>query len=787
MSLASHNARRRRDDKSKSKSKSLDATDDTASTLHGSTGDGGRSGLPRLDGVPDIAEWLAAQDTGHQLGTCQPPTSAAQAAEAAAVAARTTHVKLGNAHAVGDVPMEALPSALEFLLPGLSPMVASARYGCLLLSFDSLVPASAGGAASPEVVARNVAAVLRTHRGQALVPGSSVLLFSDDKDGPGAAGAPFPATEDDVAAAAAAGHLSATLPPLAAGWPGRVPPPLQGRVPGAALLQRRADGSTAVTLELGASLGGAQVVTSVHGRAHGLALAQEEAGSAQPVLILPASVARQACVTVLLEVQEVQGEPSGTTLSRPLPVLACHDAAVAAQVATTCAPLAQAGDDASWARERAGMDVVLRVCGAAFCPDAPLSVSVAAVKACLMLGWDALLLALLQAPNLSPVARGAVILTCFGHLRTGQPVARRAACAAVVQAAAVQLWPDAAPAAAAGLLLAAEVEGNCEPEMAAEAALLLATHDAGASAVLSSLQLMLLEGQPSLWHAREAVGISAPTSAAADAVTDDADAEARYATFLTVYNHNMWAMVGVLTPLAGLASLKCAWVDILSQSAVPLANRLDSLGSVKLDLLRQARLHPFVPGAATDVLQVPWPRVLAVARLEVLLLLLLRIPADLAILYLVAQHLSTRSRRARLMADPQLGEWLNHSLRKLTVATGAFYALQDVLLAWGTGGAAVEWPASTGAFYAFGEVVTFKAVLFPLPYNALSWLTCFLAYFTVLVWVPNMHVIVLRNYGYLLQVVALLTAGLLGRGREEAMRRLWRQSEAQGQGKQKQA
>ena len=840
-SLASHNARRRREgEKSKSKSKSpgtssphAGGTDDTASVMQGSHGGedvaspvprrGGddvasplHPPLPRLGGidcpslaaffdggVEDMAEWLSGTDAfpeaaapataaaHHRAAPGRTPVLASAAAQAAAVTAHTLHLKLGNAHDVTQVPMGSLLPELEMLLPGLSPLGAASRYGCLLLTFDILATADGRGGSTADVVAEAVAAVLRAQKHIALVPDASVLLFTGDA---AADSAPLPFTDADGADAAAGGCPPAGVPPLAAGWlGGDVPPPLAGLGPGAATLQRRGDGTATVSLELGCPLGvvadgrGCEVTTTVHVRAQGQTLAAELVGATQLVVTLPADVACQGCAALLLEVQEVshvEGEQDSTRLSRPVAVLGCRDADVAAQVAATCAALDGAGH-----AEGASLDAVLRLCGAAFHPAAPLAVCVAAAHASLALGWDGVLQQLLQAHHLPAVSCGALVLACTGHMRSGRPVGSPA-CASVVKAAALQLWPDAAPAAAARLLRECESEGNSEPELAIDAALLIAstqTDDGGAAQVLRSLQLLHLQTQPVHGAAsHEAGGVfAARRPASPDAASEDA----RFATFLTVHNHNWWAMVGVLTPLAGLASLKCAWVDILSQAAVPLADRLDSLGSVKLDLLRQTRLHPFLPGATADVLQVPWPRVLSVARADFALLLCLRMPADLAIGYLVARYLSTHSRRQKLMADPRLGEWLNHTLRKLTVATGAFYTLQDALMAWGTRGAAVEWPASTCAFYALGEVATFKAALFPMPYNALSWLSCFLAYFSVLLLVPRLHVIVLRNYGYALQVVALVSAALLARGREAAMRRLWRKQEAaaaQG-GKQKRA
>jgi hypothetical protein len=832
-SLARHNNARRKQeaDKPKSKSKSpgtssphAGGTDDTASVMHGwHVGDDdvalplprlGGVGSPSLaaffdGGVQDMAEWLCGTDAFPEVlapataadapGSPAPartPAAASAAAQAAAVTSHTLHLKLGNAHDVTQVPMGSLLPELETLLQGLHPLAAASRYGCLLLSFDVLTPATTSGASTAEVVADAVATVLRAQKAQALVPDSSVLLFTRDV-ADAALGAPLLATDADTAVAAAAGCPPAGVPPLTAGWQdGRVPPPLQGLGPGAALLQRRADGSATVTLELGCPLGAVsdgcrEVTTSVHARAQGQTLATELVTAMQLVVTLPADVACQGCVALLLEAQEVtrvQGErQESTRLSRPLAVLGCHDADVAAQVSSTCASLAQAGDVL---RERESMDDVLRVCGAAFHPTAPLAVCVAAAHACLVLGWNAVLEQLLQAQHLSSVSRGALVLASAGHMRTGRPVGSPA-CTSVFKAAALQLWPDAAPAAAARLLLECEQEGNSVAELAIDAAMLAASaqaDDGGAAQVLQSMQLLHLQTQPAPVHAGAPRGtgvVSATDEATQDAASDDA----RFATFLTVQNHNWWAMVGVLTPLAGLASLKCAWMDILSQAAVPVADRLDSLSSVKLDLLRQTRLHPFRTGATADVLQVPWSRVLSVARADMALLLCLRIPADLAIGYLVARYLSTHSRRQKLMANPGLGEWLNHTLRKLTVITGTFYTLQDALIAWGTRGAAVEWPASVCAFYAFGVVTTFQAALFPVPYNALSWLSCFLAYFSALPLVPRFHVIVLQNYGYALLVLALLFAALQARGREAAMRRLWRKQEAavQGGGKQKQA
>ena len=562
-SLASHNARRRRDEAQGSRksppalgpsSPRGVAKEDTASALQCRVAgeDAGSAvpaalggvGCPALEaflngGVLDIVDWLNAQDAypgaspSHSadatLGHSAQHTSAVSAAaEAAAVHPFSLHLKVANAHALEDVPVDGLLPELEFLLPGLSPMRAASRLGCVLLSFDGLAPASsAGGArsASPHAVADALGDVLRARKAGALVPGSSVLLFTDARDGP--AGAALLVTPDDAVAAAAAGHPPAAWPPLAAGWQGRLPPPLQGLIPGALLLKRRADGGAAVTLELGAPLGvvagdgGVEVTTSVHARALGLSLSHQEVAqplpgrSTQLRVTLPPRVARQACVTLLLEALEVRRRPGGSapspSLSRPLAVLACHDAAIAAQVAATCAPLAQAGEGASWQRERESMDVVLRVCGEAFSPDSPLAVSVAAANACLVLGWDLLLQALLQAQHLSLVARGALVLACWAHARHSRPVG--GPCAAAVQAAARQLWPDSAPGAAATLLLACEQEGISIPEMATEAALQAASaqaHDGGAAQVLRALELLLQQGLPSPWHRAGGGGVAGP-------------------------------------------------------------------------------------------------------------------------------------------------------------------------------------------------------------------------------------------------------------------------------------
>jgi hypothetical protein len=538
-SLASHNARRRRDDTQGSRKSPPSgpsptrevAREDTASALHGHVeGDG--SAVPRLGGVGcpaleafingsvlDMADWLNAQDAypvvssaASPADSARQPSAASAAAEAMAVDAYTLHLKLGNAHAVEDVPLDSLLPELELQLPGLGPMSVASRYGCVLLSFDGLAPAAAApGArtASPQVLADALAKVLRARKLGALVPGSSVLLFSDARPAP--AGAPLLVTADDAAAAAAAGHPPAAWLPLAAGWLGRVPAPLQGLVPGAVLLQPTPDGGATVMLELGAALGvraegdgGVEVATSVHARAQGLTLAQE-VRSTQLRVTLPAGVASQECLTLLLEAQEERRWPGGgapsTSLSRPLAILACRDAAVAAQVAATCAFLAQAGIGAAARRERASMDAVLRACGDAFCPDAPLAVCVASAKACLVLGWDALLLALLQAQHLSPVSRGALVLAGMAHMRTGRPVS--GPCASVVHACALQLWPDSAPAAAASLLVASEREGISIPELATETALVAASaqeDDGGAAQVLRSLELLLQQGQSSPWH-----------------------------------------------------------------------------------------------------------------------------------------------------------------------------------------------------------------------------------------------------------------------------------------------
>ena len=795
------------------------AADTGAGTPHGQLG---VVGCPALDafmdgGVDDIFDWLNASDASpppaemaaasEEGGRVVAVTAAGQAADsdarqglvsAISAAAQTAsmygytlHVKLTNAHAPADVPRDEMLAGMEHEIPGVLPLTGISRAGCVHLTFDGM--ATTDSALDAHAAADALAGILSAQKLGAVVPGSSVLLFGDARTAPAAA--PLPVTDAHVAAAMQAG-FSIEWPLLVAGWPCTVPPQLQGLAPGVALLQHRADGSATAKLALGTPLDtntpaqdGSTITTSVHCRAYGESLAQQPSGTSTELHVaVPAAVASQGCIALLVEVQTIQRWPEGsgqnpvTTLSRPLTCLATRDAAVVTQVGNTCATLAKTG-------EHGEMDALLRVCGNAFRPDAPLSIRVAAAKACLTLGWDALLKALLQMPHLRPADRGALVLACEGHMRRCSTGPVNSECVDAVNAVALLLWLPSAPQAAVTLLrVAREEEGHAIPESAIEAALLVASaqkDDGGATALLEAMQLLRSDGQP-------AMRLPGHLLVAHDQVDEDGvgteDEEARYATFLTVYNHSLWTMVCVLTPLAGLAGLKCAWVDILSQANVPLRDRLESISTVKLDLVRQTRLHPFLAGAVTDIMQVSWPRVLTVARLDVLLVLLVRLPTDFAMVFLLVRYLSTRQKRARLMANPALGLWLNSTLQTLTLATAVFYMLQDILIAWGTSGAAVEWPASTSSFYALGEVLTFRAVLFPPRYYAASWFACLFAYFNMLLFVPRAYAIVLNNYGYSMQIVALTYSALMAGRRDAAMRQLWRQSEAAGTGgKQKKA
>jgi hypothetical protein len=788
----------------------------------------GGIGCPRLDefmdgGVDDIVDWLNASDASPpssevavvpraegtetiqlELSAQDPLTIADQrglmsaviaASQAAALHGFTLFVKVPNAHAPGDVPSDAMLLGLERTLQGPLPMTCVTRLGCVLLAFDQL--ATAASSVDISAAADDLAEVMRTQQTGALVPGSSVLLFDDVLDAP--AGAPLPVTEADAAAAAQAG-FSSEWPQLAAGWPDDVPTPLRCRPPYTMLLHRRDDGSAILTLDLNAPVGkmqsnsnqGVKAITSVHCRVNNETLNQLPSGpSTQVQFSVPAALLAQGCFTVLVEAQVVQRWPEGSarnprsSLSRPMPCLVSTHAPVVAQIAATCALV--------HTREHAAMDAVLRVCGHAFRPDAPLSVQAAAARSCLILGWDALLHALLRMPHISAAARGALVLVCEKQLRRSDHASTRG-CISVVHGTSLQLWPPSAPEAAATLLrIAREEDGFAIPELAVESALQAASaqkDDGGASAVLRAMQLLLAEGDVS--HRQQDAAVAADSDVKGAAV----DEEARYATFLMVYNHNMWTMVAGLGTLSGLATLKVAWVDILSlpqQGNAPLRDRLAGIaasrfGAFKLDLLRQVRLHPFLPGAMTSVLDAPWERMVTVARLEVVLVLLFRQTVDFYMAYLLARYLSTRQKRAHLMANPALGAWLSHRLQMLTFASCLFYAMQDTLLAWGTHGATVEWPASINMMYAVGEFYTFKAVLFPPRYDILSVIACFLAYWSMLLFAPRLHIIVLKNYGYALQIVALVYSLIMAPSRNAARKQLWRQTEAADRGsKQKRA
>jgi len=728
---------------------------------------------------PAMAAAMHAGDVARSSGLDALRAAIDAAAAAAACHGYTLHVKLEAAHAPGDdVAADAMCDVLNHLLGGARPLTAAARPGCVLLSIDGLAAGSGGGGGGPTedemavAAADVIAGVLKANDKAALLPGSSLLLFTGGEGAASSSKLPGPSPQ-------------AATSPLVPGWSNALPPLLRGVAPGAVLLLRRSDdGSSTFSLPIGGDVAQNDVI-SVHCRAHGITLETVETsdtGAAAALHItLPPHLAQRACCAILLTCQVSDDVTGATSLSRSFACISAHDPAIVAQIRATCAAaITHEHDDATSRR----MDDLLRTIGDAFDPSSPLAICIAAATACVHLGWDAALAAMLAMPRLDRCHRGALVVAGMQCMNAGNRMSSRA-CASALNAAEAQLWqPGAAAAATALLRHASDVEGYFIAECAVEWAIHAAQmqkDDGGATDVLQAMQVLLENRQAAPWMHDGVNEVGPWTAGDGGFAALDAAERARYATFLTVYNHQIWTMVCGLSLLGGFACLKCVWADVLSQPDVHLRDRLEGIGAYKRDMLAQVRLHPFMPAAITDVLHAPWERVMAVARWEAALVLFLRIPADLATVYLLARYLSTRQKRANLLANPALGAWLNLTLRKLTFATSLFYTLQDLLLAWGAHGAAVEWPARMGSIFALGEIIGFHVVLFPPPYYGASWWICFLAYFAVLMFLPRAACgIVLNNYGYALQILTLMwyfPAGGAARRREARMLRLWRQSE----------
>ena len=741
----------------------------------------------------DTSSPTSSAGAQQQLHRAALVSIARAASDAAAAHGCTLHIKLPEIHNPASLPSSTLRGVADALLPGPLPATVAVRPGCVLLTLDALVPLEAvqirrnrddSAAASlagsrfvPSNARRAANAIAGASLGMHITAHGSVLLMRSGG----------PAGPAHVSASTLDSTRDASYPPLAAGPHSMaVAPHLAGAAPGA--LVPGDDG--VVTLRLPA-LHSADATTTVtlNGRVDGHTLRMtvvSDGGVSTVTTSLPAGCAPDGAV-ILMEVQEsspvMNGHPDrpAVRLSRCMPVLLCVDAAAVAQVNAWCAIAAAIAADELTVVD--ALDTTLRLLGAAMRAHAPLAVRVSAAKACTAMNWDAMLRHLLTAcvtGDGSTRVRGALILACYQQLHVSPGAA---ACAAVLRQ--VSPWANHATAmATASRLLrhASDVECHTDALCAAHAAMDAASalkDDAGAGEVLSCLALLLSDGSLA-----ECLEPAATAGGGATQSADDADAAQRYAAFCLARNHSYFLVVAALRLAAGSSNWYKVWRHVLSHPDVHLFDRRAEVGVTTCKLLAAVRFHPFrhlaAAGAQPFTLeQAVWPPVLPAARVYVASEVLVRLPMDITLAFVVARHLATASARARLAAQPELGGRIALLVHLLLIGDALMNVVNDVLASWAAGWALPEWPVSLNLLHALGLVGAFAACAYPARWMYNVAVARFAGTFAVmLLCVPDALRIAFLNIGYLTQLVALFTGVMLIPRRDAAARAQWLASEA---------
>ncbi len=423
---------------------------------------------------------VAASEDGHSAPALQPPA-----------ALQPLPASLGqlfhDARAVGDAALlEALGMAV--------------RPGCMLLTFEALMPAELAAGADADAVEVLHRALRLPGAAGDFLRAQRTMVVADVTGGE--------ATVTRGADAAAPLSVEERLVAMAA------PPPA---VTPLALLLPTSDDDVA-TLSFETPLPGG---AAVHCRTAGgtvLAVSRDAAGGARLSLRAPAGGARLAEGCALLEVL-----PKGVPLHRagePRPLLLTADAAIAAEVAAS-------GDAACGAPvARAHVERAVVALGAALAPDAKPRVVAAAATATLWMGWPASLRALLARSALSDGSNAANtrLLSLLAHAAS----AGRTDMLAALCTGAPSLADGGALTAA--LLRAARQEGHSRAALAVAAArdALEARTGAAAdaSAAAAAAASALLAATAAALEAAEVKAVARATAAAAARHDIDAAAAA---------------------------------------------------------------------------------------------------------------------------------------------------------------------------------------------------------------------------------------------------------------------
>jgi len=635
----------------------------------------------------------------------------------------TVHVKLPEAGAESAAalpPAGPLGSTLLGLLPyGSSLVGASLRPGCLILTFDVLLPGGSG-APGPEGDARKATALAATlQRALAgLRCAAGARLYVRDAE------------------AALGGESVRGAPPA----PRPAPPRL---TVGAVLLPA----SEAVALPLAAPL------------AEGLACVARAGGAVLPVSVQPGQLLLRRCDELntpeatgggargelLLVEAQAESDPGLLSLSDPVPLLLSANARLVAELNAKAAARAAAGR---------GLSEEVMTLACALRAGAELRLRCRAATVCLRLGWVAALEELLGAPPpllegdaaLDALALASFVLSLQQKLSAA---ARASGGAAVAQAetgrramaaagwAAVLSTPgwgaqkgDGSGSAmqhAGALMRRANTEqGHCVPLLAACAALEDAQRAAAAgcwreAATLSflraSIRILYLDADhredrpPLATTAAAAAAAAAPVAekpgAAAAAEVESAAARRRSLdVFFALENMMSWVFTAAMMASTNVALLWNCIRLVLRREGLgyPAAAQLLATQPYSGYVLESLRLYPLPQGAPYKVEAVPWGDAVAHTRRYFWLTLALMLPANAALLGLAM--------RLQLGRVPLR---YNQLFCALACADALSYALID-WHAWRATGALLVWPFNPATLgNALGCVVLFLRGPFSQP------------------------------------------------------------------------
>lgn len=693
----------------------------------------------RVGGAQGVAEWLAINEpyatsasaaaaAGGALllvraapGAAIAETDLAAIAAAAAAAARlygcTVHVKLPVMASPSELPSQALRAVVDgALLEGCGPAappLGAIRPGCVLLSIDALVTRL------PDI--SDVATALTCVLGDRV--GARVRLGS----------------HESALANAAAPVKDGAPPTMPRLWPAAAL--LRGGEVLSFLLTNGAPGA------LHARLNGAALQCTVEHAAPG------DAGSR--VIVMPPN-ASSVEGAALFELSLPPADAAGVRVSLPRAVLLCADPDIVAQICRTAECLHALPGEHSVTDD--ALQLCIRAVGDALAPGAPLRVRTAAAAAAVWLRWDAVLTRLLLVPS---APDGVLVLHAVAHAaaQSGDE-----ASAAVVAAAAARLGSPRAWTAAARLLHdASGAKAHTLSECAARTALSCARDvrdagpddDAAAVSILLALVALLDDALA------EADDVAASEAARAIAT---AARESAYVMYLarinvTVFRAASWLSLGGAT----MQLINCVRFGLLRTPAQPSMTLRDiDFGAVNANLLASIIMHA-PPGALPlSPLDVPLGAVVTHVRAFVFLSLLLRLPANVAMV--VASHALTRSEALLRHYEPIF-------LAGLLIDI-AFFALMDVLILHATG-AAPEWPTLPSVLHAVGLLVGTRRGPFRLRCTY-----CYMAARTALAIAPLAYVgawrVLIHNGGYAAQLAVLAAAALSAQRRDAAMRAEYR-------------